>query len=306
MNVQLTSEHEEPENSAVTGSFTNNLDNKTEPVIVQSDSSAATSSLEEHELLVNTELAGDHMSQAWLQQHLDILRAEAEKKKKQKVQIMVVIASLAAFFLILSIFTKGSFHFYFYNFFGVFAGLTAMSKNQKKAISAISEIDDKRAVGPMCSLINLNSKTGERVIVEAFMIRMLPKLISSDAHLISSDQLNSLHDYIKSQGNKQNERCVLAILEALKQIGGSTSVPVVNALISGKGTGRKSAAIRAAATECLPYLLQNVDKNDTARTLLRGSSAASSGADMLVRPASEAKMDHAEEQLLRAAPEHPI
>ena len=138
MNLQLKSEHEVPENSASAGNFTNNVSYDTEQLIANTAPSAPIVSVEEPVLRAEIETQDEQMSQVVLQEHLDVLRVEAEKKKKQKVRLGIVIGSLIAFFIVLSIVTKGSMHFYFYNFFGIFAGLAAMSKNQKKAIRHVA------------------------------------------------------------------------------------------------------------------------------------------------------------------------
>jgi hypothetical protein len=119
---------------------------------------------------------------------------------------------------------------------------------------------------------------------------------ASDAHLLTDDQLDALCRCMK----EDRPLLVLAILEALKQVGGERAIPHVEKLLDKTyASGRRDIVARAAA-DCLPVLRVRAEQQRAARTLVRAASAPDEPSNILLRPAGTS-MPAPADQLLRPA-----
>jgi len=164
-----------------------------------------------------------------VEEKLTVLQKEADRRKRGKPRMYAVvifgITCVAALTLASMSGWARLFPGRIWNFWWIAAsligGLRAMTSAQKQAAVSLAQLDDIRAIGPMCEILGLESKTGEIRVVEAYLIRNLPLLRANDAHQITADQLEGLHIYI-SKDTAHHDNQVLVILEPLKQIGNET------------------------------------------------------------------------------------
>ncbi len=185
----------------------------------------------------------------------------------------------------------------FYMFSG-FWGVAAATKTHKKAASELTAIDDLRAVGPLAESLDIEEHD-INAQVQTALIRLLPRLQSSDAALLDANSRACLN---RALGGL-NETFTLAILKAYEQIGDESALPFVDRLARGEAAAGKamlepSPRIIEAALECREFLRLRVERQRASQTLLRGASRLEAAPDTLLRAAQQTTTDP--EQLLRA------
>jgi hypothetical protein len=159
--------------------------------------------------------------------------------------------------------------------------LTAFSSMHRRATYALARYDDLRAVGPFASMVR--ASTGEiRASIEKGLIRLLPRMQASDAHLLNESQRSEL-SLVLGQW-PVNQDLVKAILLAWQQVGDEKAIPVVESLAH---NDKRPPELRRAAEHCLPYLRQSAADLKSAQTLLRASDAGGSNPEELLRAASD-------------------
>jgi hypothetical protein len=168
-------------------------------------------------------------------------------------------------------------------------------RRDAKAIHTVAELDDIRSVGPLAEALTLQN-AGIQRIAETALIRLLPRLRASDAHLLNTEQRSYLYRALDGK----NDELTLAILQALEQVGDGAAFPYVKRLAEGKGRAARNSHILEAATECLPSLWQRAANERASSELLRAGDQPDTPADILLRPAAGAA-DTAPQQLLRAS-----
>jgi hypothetical protein len=168
-------------------------------------------------------------------------------------------------------------------------------RRDAKAIHTVAELDDIRSVGPLAEALELRN-AGIQRIAEAALIRLLPRLRASDAGLLSAEQRSYLYRAL----NGKNEELILAILQALEQVGEGAAFPFVKRLAEGKGRAESSIRVLKTAQECLPFLWQKAANERASNELLRAGGRPDTPADILLRPAAGVA-DSAQDLLLRAS-----
>jgi hypothetical protein len=128
--------------------------------------------------------------------------------------------------------------------------------------------------------------------------RLLRRLQASDALLLTAKQRDRLQ--LALMGN--HKALVLAILKAFEQVGDQAALPTVQKLAAGEWQAAQDSAVRAAAAECLPFLVQRIQQAGMSRTLLRPSDSLSLPDETLLHPAG-ASADTAPDELLRPTAE---
>ncbi len=123
---------------------------------------------------------------------------------------------------------------------------------------------------------------------------LLRALRASDAHQLTPKHRERLH--LALMGN--HPPLILAILLAFEQVGGRGDAFYVERLAAGKWQAARDSEVRAAAAECLPFLLQRIQQAGMSQTLLRPSDGLHAPTEELLRPAGTS-LDTASEQLLR-------
>jgi hypothetical protein len=145
---------------------------------------------------------------------------------------------------------------------------TAVSPGQKQVTKELAQYDGVRAVGPLAEALTWKDKS-IRIIAEAALIRLLPRIQASDADCLNEKQRKCLHQALYCK----NEPLVLAILTALEQVGDEKAMPYVEKLAAGRTRSSWEKRIQAAAEVCLPYLKQRVEEARSRQTLLRAAPA---------------------------------
>jgi len=161
---------------------------------------------------------------------------------------------------------------------------------RKNAVTALGKTASPRMAGAFAICLRDRNddirKAAARVLKE-----LLPKVQASDRQYFAPAEMDAL---LRAFGRK-DEALDLAILQALQQIGDDRAVSKVEELCQKGG----SAAVRRAATDCLPFLQARAEETRQARTLLRASHAeAAVATDMLLRPLM-AQTETPAEELLR-------
>jgi hypothetical protein len=134
--------------------------------------------------------------------------------------------------------------------------------------------EDVSIVGPLAEALEYRSKR-VREAATAALIRLLPRLQTTDSDLLNSEQRDSLHRAL--MGN--SPELVLAVLGALDQVGDSRAIPNVEVLAAGLGVAAGDRRIRDMAQQTLLVLRQRVELQRAPQTLLR--AATSEGGDLL-------------------------
>jgi HEAT repeat protein len=190
--------------------------------------------------------------------------------------------------------------------------IVTASRKQRKVIDKLAANADIQSIGPLIDALELPDSYSRRSTKEA-LIRVLPQLRASDAGLLSAAQyarlrnfLNTpldspLHKNIRQLMAPPNDSSVelqLAILKSFEQIGDQEALPIVERLANREAKTDAQKRLKQAAVECLPWLRQRIELNETSKSLLRPASVEVEGSALL-RPASFSD-DTPREMLLRA------
>jgi hypothetical protein len=139
------------------------------------------------------------------------------------------------------------------------------------------------------------------VEVKRALIRLLPRLQSTDACLLLQRQRKALNQFLQfneSYGGADSyllPDLKIAVLRALEQVGDETVLPTVEKLAKSAG----NPTVRLAAQECLPFLQQRTEEARVQQTLLRASGPGASP-EVLLRPTTHG-VETDPQQLLRAS-----
>lgn len=176
---------------------------------------------------------------------------------------------------------------------------------RKNTVFILTTMNDIRIVGPLCDALGFGD-AGMAKIAQETLIEILPRLQSTDAHLLNNEQRRELYKTLLTN----NRLLILATLTALEQIGDEKALPIVEQLASSEpltqnrlGVRKKALRIanleiREAAQNCLPFLRERAAAQKASQELLRASSPDTNIADLL-RPASS--QTTAPQELLRAS-----
>ena len=105
-----------------------------------------------------------------------------------------------------------------------------------------------------------------------------------------------LSDHCRSKEYAQTAPDFLvALLEALPEIGDAGALPAVQNLATGLVTTPNSRRVQVAARKCLPTLRLRIQTRETSNTLLRASSLEDAAGASLLRPAQGGNTDLAGE-----------
>ena len=142
--------------------------------------------------------------------------------------------------------------------------------------------------------------------IEALQTALTPLLLQlrpEDSNRLNRRQRAILNRSLQSLADgsrlhEYTETFDLAILQALKQVGDRSAVPVVEKLTRMDADTTAKIHIRRAAADWLPLLQIRAGLVAEGKTLLRASAPEAAGRDTLLRAASGSS-DKAPEQLLR-------
>lgn len=189
-------------------------------------------------------------------------------------------------------------------------------KKRRKIVEDIVRMDDIRSIGPLIDALKLVDLKISFAVIE-ILIRLFPRLLPSDTHLISAKQRAYLCQILSLPPNiitndaqipgqtSHNDTTLfrIAILQALSQVGDKNCLQVVRKLALGPARSESQKRIQVAAQNCLPLLLSRVEQQQSSQTLLRAADPINCGTETLLRPASNTSLT-APEQLLRPSSLH--
>jgi len=237
------------------------------------------------------------------------LLAGAERESNQRRNLALIPILVAAQIALIIAFPYHPVTIYSYIFtvfcialFGSLFGL-----RYRKTTMALAQVDDIQMIGPLIdrlrtsNLVERGVRRPRRVVRQALM-RLLPRLQASDATRLTPLQKARLAQYLGHLALLQRDKeFQIVILRALEQVGDAQAVPIVEKIIQRKPHWSAQEQVHAAAVECLPFLLQRAQEENSRQTLLRSTSGGDERGGQLLRPA-EAVKEIDPHQLLRAEP----
>ena len=162
----------------------------------------------------------------------------------------------------------------------------------------LSKVEDVRCIGRLAESLDWPDATVRRVAIGA-LTRLLRRVKASDKVLTTAQQRGNLHRMLILSNAQNDKEFLLSILQALAQVGDSSSIPYVMQLANARPVSARQRDVCQAARDCLPYLNQRAALTANSQSLLRGSSANVASADELVRSADINSANDPDE-LLRA------
>lgn len=154
------------------------------------------------------------------------------------------------------------------------------SKMHKRAARALARIDDLRVVGPLLEALEMGDTYSHAAAADALK-RLLPRLRADHAELLNENQFNCLLRALRNN----DAHLVIAILQALEQIGDRRALPEVERLADAEAFTHTQQRIKDAANECLPALIDKTVRERAGQRLLRPSTAPGEAEETLLRPA---------------------
>jgi hypothetical protein len=148
-----------------------------------------------------------------------------------------------------------------------------------KAGQVLAEQDDIRIVGALAEARSF--PIAQEAVTQA-LIRLLPRMKASDAHLLNAEQKKALYTGLAST----EEALILTILKSLEQIGDGSALPYVEKLAYPSEKAKVSEEVQEAARACLPFLTERAAEEQNRSTLLRASDGITTQPGELLRPAA--------------------
>lgn len=159
-----------------------------------------------------------------------------------------------------------------------------MTDKQKALAHRLGALDDVRCIGRLVELLEWPDRD-VRAIAIAALNRLLPRVRATDGVGLTSGQRGIVHGMLVLAKAGACADLMVNLMKALEQIGDSSDVSCVERLANAQPGSPNERLACDAASECLPYLMARSKVTQTSQTLLRASSALSTGTDSLVRAA---------------------
>lgn len=177
----------------------------------------------------------------------------------------------------------------------------SITRGYEAIASALTSIQDVRAVGLLLDALTFRIQWSDRIQVTALMT-LLPRLQPEDKDLLTNHQRRQLCEMLKRSTRRNtwwfHDTLAVLILETLARIGDHRERFLVESLANGKARTAQAKRIQQAARACLPRLQEREAREDAPQTLLRSLESPSALPETLLRPAPEAaEIDS--QQLLR-------
>ena len=150
----------------------------------------------------------------------------------------------------------------------VVLGVILLTPARSRALVLLTERQDTRAIGPL--LDALDGAFGARAQeIETLLVVLLPRLRTSDASLLTAAHRRKLCRAL-ALGNADRELpYLLAIIQALEQIGGAEAEACLQRLIGRGAITPGQQSVLKAAQECLPLLTARLEEAKRQGNLLR-------------------------------------
>ena len=153
------------------------------------------------------------------------------------------------------------------------------------------------AIGPLIDALDLASDD-QRPAILAMLTRLLPRLTSADASILSRRQRSRLSEMLLLGDADREADFLLAILKALEQIGDQDTAHTIHHVVTLGAVTAGQLLIMEASTACLLSLETRLHEDRNRAGLLRSTGHPYARAE-LVRPTCS-KPDAQPETLLRA------
>jgi hypothetical protein len=174
----------------------------------------------------------------------------------------------------------------------------AQSRKQTEATQELAHLDDVRGIGLLAEALEWPDTATRKTAIEA-LTRLLPRLRTDDAGLLNTRQRACLYRMLLLQNARRYGDLLVAILQALEQVGEETALPYVQRMATSRPTKTVQKRVQEAAVQCLPLLEAQIAQVRSSQTLLRAAAPELAGATALLRPAESALTDP--QQLLRTS-----
>jgi hypothetical protein len=150
------------------------------------------------------------------------------------------------------------------------------NKKQKSIVRLLVNAEDINVIAPLVEALTYGGRHDVEVLrtVTAGLVRLLPQLRASDAHLLNDKQRTHLRRALSGT----DKPLTIAILKALEQVGDARDLPFVEKI------GSPDAEVMEAAKACLPFLLARAEQQKVSQILLRASDMNSTTSVVLLRP----------------------
>ncbi|HZO91514.1 MAG TPA: hypothetical protein VFB38_24540 [Chthonomonadaceae bacterium] len=166
---------------------------------------------------------------------------------------------------------------------------------EKRALLTLARSEEPSVVGQMADALEFPDARVRQAAAET-LTRLLPCLRASDAFWLNARQRAILCRALQSA----DADLVMAILRALRQIGGRDEMPSVEQLARGRGKAAGDWRVQEMSQRCLALLRDRAAQEQDSQTLLRATDASATAANILLRPVSSTP-DASPRQLLRAS-----
>jgi len=160
--------------------------------------------------------------------------------------------------------------------------VTMFSKHARLARQLLTE-QDVSAIGRLAEAACWPDAR-VRAAALSSLTRLLPKLKASDAGVLTTAQRGCLHALLNGPTARAHPEVVVALLRALEQVGDLAAVPFVRNLANLSDSSARTVAVRDAAGECLPVLMERARLNTDPQILLRPAEAPGPPEETLLRP----------------------
>ncbi len=160
---------------------------------------------------------------------------------------------------------------------------------RSNGVRRLLNFEDVRIVGPLIDALNFQDEVTQQEARQA-LVRLLPRLQASDAHLLNGEQRKQLRQVLFTD----NKKLAVSVLKSYEHIGDGAELEAVERLLQ---NAIGDVEVRDAALNCLPFLQLRAQQMQSSQTLLRASEHATTP-DILLRPAANAQTED-ETQLLR-------
>ena len=226
---------------------------------------------------------------------LDTLTAQEGRRKRKTRNATLTFSLLVVGTLILGFATHNSTIFsMFVAFTGIIGAASKMKSSQTQGAKLLAQRDDVRAVGVLTEALHW-SDAEIRASARAALVRLLPRLIESDARYLTVAQRQLLLNELDLK--QPSPDLPFAILKAMEQVGGTEALPTVTRVAAGDSRCASVPGMKEAARACLPSLEARASRAKVGMTLLRPSDANSVSPETLLRPAPTTSEEPANELL---------
>ena len=155
-----------------------------------------------------------------------------------------------------------------------------LTPQQIRLASKLGSVENVEAVGPLAEMLSWPDERMKSMAIAA-LTRLLPRLKTSETHLLGPTQRCVLYDMLRLANARRHAEFQIALLKSLEQVGDLDAVPYVRSLAATNPATRQEQRVVAAAAECLPFLEGCAPQNRSSQILLRAATDEARDAALL-------------------------